>query len=785
MAEQFVTDFTEDQPSPDINTLFNIASQAGVEALTPGEYEILVAAMPQDSANTGHYENLAEVMDAQYLKQLADTIIRDIDVDEESRKDWRTTAINGLKALGVNPSAIDRPKPWMSKAIHPMVKEALVQFEARAIGELWRKDGPADAKVLGTIAKETAEQAIRVRDYINYLYTHDMPGAFEEEEQSLWWVGFGGSSFKKVYYCPVQAQIMSVAISPHDLIVPWSAKNLRSAVRFAERYTDGYVDHRMKVAAGLYRKTDYDFSMSNTPDADSVQEAVDESEGRSQVTGENDKDYERFEANVYLDLPGYEQEVPLPYTVIVDKDSTDVLSIRRAWRENDPKRRRRLFIAHRKFLPSPGFYGWGLVHTIGSLGEANTRALQTLLDSAYLNTVPSGFTSRHTPLGRSGNSIEIEYGSYQQVDITPEQLSKAFFPLPFKEPSQTLFRLLGYVDDIGRRFASTTEAMVGENSPGTPVGTTLAMIEQGSKVISGVHKRLHQAMTEELKIVAELCYEYLPEQYPYAVEGQDRAVFKSDFDARIDVVPVSDPTEFSEAQRTARAQAQLQLATQFPQHHDVPKALKAMYRALRIEDPAVMEQQEIPPRDPISENMALLNGEPVKAYPDQDQVAYMKVLTDFWMVLDTETQKRIEPQYRALLQSRQALYYQQQVMAQMQALGIPQEAMAQPGVEQMLANVKVGMLLPFPDSAAEEVKDYEVLRDEERKDIKLAREMARRDALTQQQMEAETRRQSLALGNQRLQQQDTLEYSAMVHQLDLMKKQIELLMKQQAAEGMA
>jgi len=756
-----------------------ISPEMGMDLLTEEE----AALFPQPEALpdvSDHLANLALILDDKYLDRLANDAVQWVTEDIASRQGWMEVQSQGMRELGLNPTEVTRPEEWMVKITHPLMKETIIQHCSRAIAELWPPEGPAGTRVLGYPTEETTHQAQRVSDYMNYQYNCVMPGAYEEEERMLLWNSFSGSAFKKMYYDATLKSVANYTMDTNNFIVPYTARDLRTAERFTERYWDTIQDRRRKEAAGVYRRVDDGFRGASTLDIDDVKFEVDKGEGRTQVSSwsdEHNRNYNMYEINCYLDVPGFEDETPLPYTLVVDVENTVVLSLRRAWKATDPLKQRIIRVVHYPFLPGFGFYGWGFVHILGDLGHSATLALRELLDAGFLANAPGGFVSRHS---RVSGDIKIDPGKFTELDVEQEALKDAFFPYPFKEPSPTLVKLLDYLDQIGRRVASTTESMVGENSPGTPVGTTMALIEQGSKVISGVHKRLHRAKGEELKIVADLCAEYLPAEYPYNVYGAERTIKAADFDDRVDVVPTADPNIISGAQRVASLQAIAQLQSMYPDQIDRRAVVERSLHLLRVPDPEnlLIKQEDVQPMDPVSEFMALLTGKPVKAFPDQDQMAYMASLTQAFMALDPETQKRIEPTYRPLLQEHMALYYQQQAMAQLQQLGLPPEAMQQPGIERFMAMVKPSMLLPFPDDAKQAALDYSVLKEEERKDIRVEGEMRRKEMLAQQQVAVQGEQQSLALANQKMQHEGTLEYTAMVHQLDLMAKQIELQMKE-------
>jgi hypothetical protein len=738
------------------------------EELLPMEVE-----PPVDSSL--HEANLAEVLEEDYLDRLAMDVIDWVDEDLSSRDGWDELVANGIRELGLNPQKVKRPEDWMTPITHPLVKESLIQFGARAIAELWPKEGPASAKVLGDSTEELEMQAIRVSHYLNYLYQHDMPGAFEEKERLILWAGFSGSAFEKAYFCPITRKVSTYTIHSDNFIVPYVARDLLTAERYTERYWDTKQDRDAKTASGLYRELDGDYRGDSTRDHSDVQEEIDEGEGRAQINWTDDETFNTLETNCYLKLPELddEAEVARPYVVVVDRVNSKVLSIRRAWREGDPLHQRRILITHYKFLPGFGFYGWGLIHIVGDLGASATQALRELLDAGYLANAPGGFTSRHS---RIDGNIKVIPAVYQRVDVEPDEIKNAFVNYPFKEPSPTLLKLMDYVDGLGRRVASTTEAMVGENSPGTPVGTTMALIEQGSKVISGVHKRMHKALGEELKIVAELCAEHLPPVYPYYVHGQDRGVKQTDFDARVDVIPSSDPEVISGAQRIAMAQTLIQLLMQFPENIKRDVVVHRVVTLLRLPEPEdlLVDNQPPPRMDPVSEGVAMLKGQPVQTYPEQDHAAHIAIHTELWKALDKETVKARGPAIWAHVMEHGAESYRQQIEQQ---AGITAQQLEIPGIEQMLTQIRISPLFPFRDEAEEEIKDYEVLRKEARQDMALERRLQRDDVKAEAILNRQTESQAAAVAGQRMQNDEALMFTQAMHDMKLQRQEYEMQMK--------
>lgn len=628
------------EDAPDIEKLKAIRAQAGDDALTDEEYALLQMHEHQfqpDAAAQEHDANLAEHMAEGDLASIAQKVIQWVEWDEESRADWFEQEKKGIRALGVT-KEVDGGAPFKgaSTVVHPMLSEAIVQFQARALEQVWPAGGPVKTAVLGATNDERTKQAMRVEQFMNYQYTQQIPGAFEQTDKMLVRLPLSGSCFIKVYFDPIDG-ICREFVEPADFIVPYRANDLRTAPRYTERILTSQNDVKKRQVAGQYRNIEL---IQPTEDAGVthrhvVIDEIKESEGRDDVLRNSD-DQRRTLLECYceLDLKGFEDAGPdgkltgiaLQYIVTVDRDSQKVLSIYRNWKPTDPRRRRIVYHTHYRFMPGLGFYGYGLYHWIGGLSRAATGALRALLDSAQFANMQGGFRAKDAAM--PNGQIEIAPGEWKEVDCDSDDLRKAFVPLQYKEPSATLFNLLGALQDLGRRFAGTTEALVGEGNQNTPVGTMLARIEQGSRVQTGIQKRLHEAQGEEFIHVAWLDSIYLPQQYPYAVQGADRMVFKADFDDRIDIIPVSDPNTVSAMQRYFMAEAVIGLADKAPGLYDPYEIHKRALEALRIENiDALLPPKNKPPKryDPVSENAMAAVGRPIRALLDQAHDAHIAV----------------------------------------------------------------------------------------------------------------------------------------------------------------
>jgi len=582
---------------PDIDFILQAVSTAKAQGLTPEQmldpaelavYQGFIKKNDRQEPNE-HYANLVDMLDDTVLDRLAGDVINWVRWDEESRRDWSQRESEGIRALGVSDKVSGGADfEGSSKVVHPLLAEAIIQFHARAMAELWPPEGPVKSIVLGDKTPERLAQAERVQDYMNYLYTEDMPGAFEEEDKLLFRIGLSGSCFKKVYYDPIVKKLCSRLIEPADFIVPFSATDLETAPRYTHRYREMHNTVMKKIANGYYTKPRKLSDPNNeTYEYPEVKDEIDHTEGRQRV-GMDDQRHTLLETYVDLDLPGFEDKkegrltgVALPYIVTVNRDDQEVLRIQRNWKPTDENKNSKVCVSHYGFMPGLGFYYYGLLHLIGGLATSATGSIRALLDSAMFYNMQGGYKSRDARI--KGGDAPIAPGEWREVDSSFEELKKAFFPLPYKEPSEVLFKLLGYLDERGQKLIGTTDVMTGDANPNAPVGTTLALIEQGGKNFSAVLRRLHTAHRNEFRIVARLNSEYIPEEgYPYYISKGNKNIFPADFDDRIDVIPVSDPNIISNSQRIVQAQAVMDLAEKHPDKVDITEAIKMMLQAIRI-----------------------------------------------------------------------------------------------------------------------------------------------------------------------------------------------------------
>jgi len=575
-----------------------------------------------------HDANLAEVLDESVLGDLSSDIQSKFREDIESREDWEEAIAKGLGLLGINYE--DRSEPFLgaSGVTHPLLSEAVTQFQAQSYKEMLPSGGPVKTQILGAPTQETEAQAQRVEDFMNYQITEIMEEYDPDTDQMLFYLPLTGSTFKKIYFDETKQRAVSKFVPAEDMIVPYSASDLRTAERVTHVVRMSFNDIRKLQVAGVYRDVELS-EASDGEDDGAIQERADELLGLR--PNYSDDSYTLLECHIDLDLEGFEDKdmagnpsgVMLPYIVTLDQASGKVLSISRNFREQDPLKRKRQYFVHFKFLPGFGFYGLGLLHTIGGLSRAATSILRQLIDAGTLSNLPAGFKSRGVRIRNDDEPLNP--GEFRDIDVPGGDLKNSIIPLPYKEPSATLANLLGVVVDSGRRFAQVADAKVADMNSQAPVGTTVALIEQGSKIISSIHKRLHYAQKQEFRMLAEIFSEN-PVPYPYFVGNVPPETMQADFDGRVDILPVSDPNIFSMAQRLSLAQTQLQLAQAAPEIHNVNEAYRRMYDALDIKNiEAILPPKPQPkPVDPATENGNAMKNMPLQAFPEQDHEAHVR-----------------------------------------------------------------------------------------------------------------------------------------------------------------
>jgi hypothetical protein len=580
-----------------------------------------------------HFANLAELLPEEALMPLGSELFQNYEEYRSSRQDWETSYTDGLDLLGFKYEKRTEPFRGASGATHPVLAEAVTQFQALAYKELLPADGPVRTQVVGLNDRQKEDQANRVKDFMNYQIMDIMKEYEPEFDQMLFYLPLAGSTFKKVYYDSLLERAVSKFVPADDLIVPYSATSLddADAVMHVIKITEN--DLRKQQVNGFYR----DIELS--PSMDSVDDQLKRKERELEgIRKEKNNDiFTLIECHVNLDLEGFEDRDPngemtgikLPYIVTIEEGSREILSIRRNYNIGDSKKQKIQYFVHFKFLPGLGFYGFGLIHMIGGLSRTATSALRQLLDAGTLSNLPSGFKQRGIRV--RDDAQPIQPGEFRDVDAPGGNLRDAFMPLPFKEPSQTLLQLMGVVVQAGQRFASIADIQIGDGNQQAAVGTTVALLERGSRTMSAIHKRLYASMKQEFKLLSRIFGLYLPPEYPYDVVGGQRTIKQTDFDDRVDIVPVADPNIFSQTQRISLAQTQLQLAQSNPQIHNLYEAYRKMYEALGVRDiDKILNVPEPPmPKDPALEHIDSLSGKPFQAFRGQDHRAHITAHLNF------------------------------------------------------------------------------------------------------------------------------------------------------------
>jgi chaperonin GroES len=609
-----------------INEEIDIEEEAVVSLPEDGEEEVAEETEAED-----FFENIAETIDDKALKQLASDLISEYDSDKESRKDWEDTYRNGLDLLGFKYKSTTQPFKGASNVTHPLLAEAVTQFQSQAYKELLPSDGPVKTKIVGLQNEEVEAQAERVKDFMNYQIMEKMEEYTPDFDQLLFYLPLAGSAFKKIYYDSILERAVSKFIPAEDLVVPYYATDLKDAPRITHVLKQSENDLLKKMASGLYMEVDL---MKPQKKEDKIQDKYNELEGIKPVETD-DYIYTVLEMHVDLDLSDYISEgedslgIKIPYIVTIEESTRQILSIYRNYDKDDGKFLRKEYFAHFKFLPGLGFYGFGLIHMIGGLSRTATTALRQLLDAGTLSNLPAGFKSRGMRI--RDDDQPIQPGEFRDVDAPGGNIRDQFQLLPFKEPSAILFNLLGFCVDAGRRFASIADNPVADMNSQAPVGTTIALLERGSRVISAIHKRCYYAMKQEFKLLANVISEYLPPEYPYSVYGAERVIKLLDFDDRVDILPVADPNIFSMSQRVTLAQTQLQIAQSNPQLHNLHEAYRRVYEALGTKEiPQLLKPEVKPmPEDPAMENMKAMQMQSLVAFPEQDHDAHIAAHSAF------------------------------------------------------------------------------------------------------------------------------------------------------------
>ncbi|QGZ17660.1 hypothetical protein HTVC023P_gp31 [Pelagibacter phage HTVC023P] len=610
-----------------------IEKAVGEEIETPEGEEIDVE-LEEDSTQTtieeavseteAFYKNLAEDMSDEVLQRMSNQLLDDYKKDRVSRKDWETSYTNNLDLLGIKHTEMTRPFKGSASVTHPLLSEAVTQFQAQAYKELLPSSGPVRTRVLGMEDDQKINQAQRVQDFMNYMITEEMEEYTPEFDQLLFYLALAGSAFKKVYYDEVMQRAVSKFIPAEDLVVPYYATDLMDCERITHVIKMGENEILKKQEAGFYR--DVELKPTSTGPSD-IEKKYQELEGIT-PSGEKQYSYSILEMHVDCNLEEFEmqdadKQVKVPYIVTIDEGSGQILSVYRNYDMNDETKKRKEYFVHFKFLPGLGFYGFGLTHMIGGLSRTATQSLRQLLDAGTLSNLPAGFKSRGIRI--RDDDQPFQPGEFRDVDAPGGNIKDQFQILPFKEPSATLYQLMGFVVQAGQKFAAITNMDTGNDMQNRAVGTTVSLLERGSRVMSAIHKRCYYSMRREFRLLSKVFATYLPPIYPYSVYGADQAVKQTDFDDRVDVIPVADPNIMSMAQRVTLANENLKIAMSNPMMHNLREAYRRVYEALGTQDiDQILKPIERPmPKDPATENMESLMMKPLKAFPTQDHQAHI------------------------------------------------------------------------------------------------------------------------------------------------------------------
>jgi len=644
-----------------------------------------------------HFDNLADILPEDAVEPIGNEMVQNYMDYKSSRKEWESAYTSGLDLLGFKYENRTEPFQGASGATHPVLAEAVTQFQAQAYKELLPSDGPVRTQVIGIKNPATEQQAQRVKDYMNYLIMDTMKEYESEFDSMLFHLPLAGSTFKKVYYDVPLGRVVSKFVPADELIVPYTATSLDDAEAVIHTVKISENELRKQQVNGFY--SDVELGPPGTDTNGELSKKERELEG-TKKTGKNEPVYTLLECHVNLDLEGFEDVgadgeptgIKLPYLVTVDEGSRKVLSIRRNYAPDDLKKNKIQYFVHFKFLPGLGFYGFGLIHMIGGLSRTATAALRQLLDAGTLSNLPAGFKQRGVRVRDEASPIQP--GEFKDVDAPGGNLRDAFFPLPYKEPSPTLLNLLGVVVQAGQRFAAIADMQVGDGNQGAAVGTTVALLERGSRVMSAIHKRCYAAMKQEFKLLGKIVSQYLPPEYPYDVVGGQRNIKQADFDDRVDVVPVADPNIFSMSQRITLAQTQLQIATSNPQLHNMYQIYRNMYNAIGVKDVDAVLPPPAPnaPIDPSMEHINALGGKPFQAFPGQDHQAHITAHLNFMSTnmvrnnpaIMASIQKNILEHISIMAQEQIQLEFREQMM-QLQMM--QQQAATNPQVQAQVQDI--------------------------------------------------------------------------------------------------
>ena len=677
---------------------FEVEPDGGVTVDFTSTIEMVAEAPVQE-----WYANLAETLDDETLGEIANTVYNNYDADKNSRQEWESMFERGFDLLGLKIQDSSEPFEGACSAVHPLLVESAVKFQSKASQELFPSAGPIKTQILGKSTPDREMQANRVKNFMNYQLTEQMPEYFDEFEKMLFHLPLIGSAFKKVYYDANLKRPVSEFVPIDQFYVSYYASNLRKADRYTHVIYRSPIDMAKDIRSGIYSNTE--LPMATNPQPTSIASKMDTILGFSPST-DTDPQYVLLEQHCYLEIDeaNAEEGIALPYIVTIEEQSRNVLCIRRNYQADDKNKEKINHFVHYRFVPGFGFYGFGLMHFLGNLTMSATAAMRSLIDAGQFANLPGGFKAKGVRM--VGDNDPISPGEFKEVESTGMDLAKAIVPLPYKEPSSTLFQMLGFITAAGQKFADSTEQVVSEASSYGPVGTTMALLEASSKFFSAIHKRLHKSQRDEFRILARIDYDYLPNDYPYDVPYESRNIFKADFDGRVDVIPVSDPNIPSNAHRLMIAQMAMQMAQQSPPGMFNLEALnRTILNAANMPnmEEILPAKQKPKPLDPVSDIMAAVKGVPIGAFPGQNHDAHIQVKMAYLqdpMNGASPLMQRIKPVLESNIQEHMVLKYQEQITGVtqmgMQEVGpqkpeVAEAIMAQAAQQVLNANQAMGI----------------------------------------------------------------------------------------------
>ncbi len=740
-------------------------------------------------ADDDFYDNLAEDMEDSDLQYISSELMEEYENDKTSREEWSRTYTKGLDLLGFKYDERSQPFQGASGVTHPLLAEAVTQFSSTAFKEMMPSGGPVRTRVMGKETLEVYQQSQRVKEFMNYQITSVMEEYTPELDQMLFYLPLSGSTFKKVYYDGQLERAVSKFVPAEDLVVPYTASDLDSCDRITHVVKQSENDIRKKQVAGFY--LDVDLSPPSPDDGTyssaDIKSKINQVEG-IQATGETNM-YTLLEFHVDLDIEGFENKddkgkptgIKIPYIVTIDEQSGKILCIRRNYDEGDETFKKKQYFVHYKFLPGLGFYGFGLIHLIGGLSRTATQALRQLIDAGTLSNLPAGFKARGLRI--KDDDAPLQPGEFRDVDAPGGAIRDGLMPLPYKEPSQTLFQLLGFVVQAGQRFAQIADMQVGDGNQGAPVGTTIALLERGSRIMSSIHKRMYYSMQKEFKLLAKVIQSYLPEEYPYQVVGGDRSIKQSDFDDRVDVIPVADPNIFSMSQRIQLAQTQLQLATSAPQLHDVKEAYIRMYEALGVSDiDKIMKLEKPEPMSPTKENQKLIDSDKIEAYEGQNHDAHIQTHISFGMSPIVQLMPQIGIDLNKHILEHVSLKAKEMVASQVEQA---EKQMGQTAQVEKLDDMKESEIAKLEAQFMQEVRQLQQeMSGEGQPDpiVQLKQQELQQRAMNDQ-AKLQIDQQKLGFDQQKLQQKDTIDKARIESSEDIAQLRANVNLKKMNKDG--